>query len=211
MKTKKLLLGVAAIAFGLTASAHAQNIQVSITGLTPGVTGISTSYNGGAFESQDAGVLQFNFGQAFCVEPTIPLNYPDTLVYSITDISNLASNDIIAKLVGGYLASNQSNENAAAVQLAIWEVVLDGPLGNSLSSGNLKIQDPSGLNLISLAETYLTKARNGDYAAVPITYLVNTGEGAEHLQNIVTWSTVPEPSSMLLLGLTSLAFLRRKR
>lgn len=208
MKTKKLLLGVAAIAFGLTASAHAQNIQVSITGLTPGVTGISTSYNGGAFESQDAGVLQFNFGQAFCVEPTIPLNYPGTLVYSITDISNLASNDIIAKLVGGYLASNdQSNENAAAVQLAIWEVVLDGPSGNSLSSGNMQIQLSS--DLATRAQTYLTNVNT--YAAAPITYLVNTGEGADHRQNIITWSTVPEPSSMLLLGLTSLAFLRRKR
>lgn len=207
MKTTKLLLGVAAIAAVLTASVNAQNISVSVTGLSPGINKISTAYDGSFFQLQDAGVLQTSVGNAFCVQPGVPLNYPETLVYTVTNVSNLASNDIIAKLVGGYLASPQDALNAAAVQLAIWEVLLDGSTSGSLTTGNMQIAGTSDLNLINLANGYLAGA-NG-YTAVPITFLVNNDD--PHRQNIITWSAVPEPSSMLLLGLTSLVFFRRKR
>lgn len=214
MKTTKLLLCVAAVAAACSLGrAHAQNIEVQLTGLNPSINGVSTSYDGTNFQSQDIGVLVFDIGPAFCVEPGASLNYPDTLIYSVTDPSTLEANDIIAKLIGGFVASDGSALNAAAVQLAIWEVLGDNSTTGSLMSGNIQIRNEGSAqpvdDLIALAHDYL--ANVDSYQAVNLTYLVHTGVGDDHRQNVVTWEVVPEPSSVLLLGLSSLALFRRKR
>jgi hypothetical protein len=214
MKTTKLLLCVAAVAATCSlARVHAQNIEVQLIGVNPGINGVSTSYDGTNFQSQDIGILVFDIGPAFCVDPTATMNFPDTLIYSVTDPSTLEANDIIAKLIGGYVASNGSALNAAAVQLAIWEVLGDNSTTGSLTSGNIQIRNEGSAqpvnDLIALAHDYL--ANVDSYQAVNLTYLVHTGVGDDHRQNVVTWEVVPEPSSVLLLGLSTLALFRRKR
>ncbi|BCU79815.1 PEP-CTERM sorting domain-containing protein [Luteolibacter sp. LG18] len=201
MKTK-LLLGVAAIAAAvLSGRSHAQTLQAHLIDASPQIL-VSVTFDGNPShaEAQNAGQLNFDFGPAFCVEPLAGLSYGETLVYDIQSPQSLAQYDTISRLVGGYLASGKTDIDAAAVQAAIWEVVM-GDNGN-LSTGNVKLLDSPAV--VTAANNYL--ANVATYTPVTLTYLTNNTR-----QDVVTWSTVPEPSSVLLLGLASLTVLRRKR
>jgi len=200
MKTFKLLLGVAAIAAAFAAaSARAQSLPATLNGLGPQLL-TSGTYDGVNYSTRNAGILKFDFGDAFCVEASQGLGFPETLVYDIQDPLNLISHDTISKLVGGYLASGQTDLDAAAVQWAIWEVIQDGT-GGSLSTGSVRVADAS---VSSLANDYLSNVDT--YTPVRLTYLTNPNR-----QDVVTWGMVPEPGSLTLVGLSALALLRRRR
>lgn len=200
MKTLKLLLGVAAIAAAFAAaSARAQSLPATLDGLGPQLL-TSGTFNGADYSTRNAGILKFDFGDAFCVDADQGISLSETLVYDIQDPSNLTGHDTISKLVGGYLASGQTDLDAAAVQWAIWEVIQDGP-GGSLTTGSVRVADTS---VSSLANNYL--AHVDTFTAVPLTYLTNPTR-----QDVVTWGMVPEPGSLTLVGLSALALLRRRR
>lgn len=196
MKTFKLLLGAAAFA---AASARAQSFSATLTGLGPQLLTTGT-FNGVDYSTRNAGILEFDFGDAFCVDAGQGIGFPETLVYDIQDPINLNGHATISKLVGGYLASGQTDLDAAAVQWAIWEVIQDGT-GGSLSTGSVHVEDAS---VSSLANTYLSQVDT--YTSVPLTYLTNPSR-----QDVVTWGMVPEPGSLTLVGLSALALLRRRR
>jgi len=203
MKTTKLLLGVAAIAVALMAPClHAQTLNAHLINADPQVL-VSVTFDGNPAhaELQNAGQLNFNFGPAFCVEPLAGLSYGENLVYTIQSPATLAQYSSISKLVGGYLASAKTATDAAGVQAAIWEVVM-GDTGNSLSTGNVKLLDSPAV--IASANNYL--ANINTYTPVALTYLTNSTR-----QDVVTWNLVPEPSSLMLVGLASIGLLRRKR
>jgi len=200
MKTLKLLLGVAAIASAFAAaSARAQSLPATLTGLGPQLL-TSGTYDGVNYQDRNAGILKFDFGDAFCVDPLQDLSFPETLVYDIQDPASLTSSSAISKLVGGYLASGQTNLDAAAVQWAIWEVVREGT-GGTLSTGSVRVADSS---VASLANNYLSNVNS--YTPVNLTYLTNSNR-----QDVVTWNMVPEPGSLTLVGLSALALFRRRR
>jgi hypothetical protein len=200
MKTLKLLLGVAAIAAAFAAaSARAQSLPATLNGLGPQLL-TSGTYNGLNYESRNAGILKFDFGEAFCVEPFEGLSFPETLIYDIQDPLSLSGSGTVSRLIGGYLSSAKTDLDGAAVQWAIWEVVLEGS-GGSLSTGSVRVADAP---VAALANTYLANAAS--YAPVKLTYLTNTGR-----QDVVTWNLVPEPSSLTLAGLSALMLLRRRR
>lgn len=200
MKTLKLLLGVAAIAAAFAAaSARAQSLPATLNGLGPQML-ISGTFNGVDYITQNAGILEFDFGDAFCVDASQGIGFPETLVYDIQDPTNLSGHATISKLFGGYLASGQTDLDAAAVQWAIWEVIQDGT-GGSLSSGSVRVGDAA---VSALADTYLSQVDT--YTSVPLTYLTNPNR-----QDVVAWGMVPEPGSLTLVGLSALAMLRRRR
>ena len=201
MKTLKLLLGVAAIAAAFAAaSARAQSLPATLNGLGPEML-TSGTYNGVNYETRNAGILRFDFGDAFCVDPLQDLSFPETLVYQIQDPLSLANQNTISRLVGGYLASGQTNLDAAAVQWAIWEVAVEGSSTGSLTTGSVRVANSP---VAALANNYLSNVNS--YTAVNLTYLTNGTR-----QDVVTWNMVPEPGSLTLLGLSALALFRRRR
>ncbi|MGC4017376.1 MAG: PEP-CTERM sorting domain-containing protein [Luteolibacter sp.] len=201
MKTK-LLLGVAAIVAALVSGrAHAQTLQAHLIDANPQVL-VNVTFDGNSAhgELQNAGQLNFDFGPAFCVEPLAGLSYGENLVYDIQNPLSLSQYNTISRLVGGYLASGQTSLDAAGVQAAIWEVVMGD--NGSLSSGNVRLLDSPAV--IAAANNYLANVNT--YTPVALTYLTNDGR-----QDVVTWATVPEPGSVLLISLASLGLIRRKR
>jgi hypothetical protein len=160
----------------------------------------SGTYDGVNFEPRNAGILKFDFGDAFCVEPFQGLSIPEALVYDIQDPLSLTGHNTISRLIGGYLASGQTDLDAAAVQWAIWEVAVEG-IGGSLSTGSVQVAE-SDVSL--LANNYL--ANLNSYTAVPLTYLTNPTR-----QDVVSWNVIPEPSCLTLVGLSALAIFRRRR
>jgi uncharacterized protein (TIGR03382 family) len=137
------------------------------------------------------------------VEPLQGINYGETVVYQIQNPGTLNNSDSVAQLVGGYLASGRTNEDAAAVQWAIWEVILDSNPTESLTSGVVNIS-PSGSATAALAQTYL--ANIGTYTPATLTYLKNSTR-----QDVVTWQAIPEPGTMGLAAFSALLLLRRRR
>ncbi|MFD0895703.1 PEP-CTERM sorting domain-containing protein [Luteolibacter ambystomatis] len=201
MKTK-LLLGVAAIALALVSGrVNAQTLQAHLIDANPQVL-VNVTFDGNPAhgELQNAGQLNFDFGPAFCVEPLAGLSYGENLVYNIQNPLSLTQYDTISRLVGGYLASGQTNVDAAGVQAAIWEIVMGD--NGSLSSGNVRLLDSPAV--VAAANNYLANVNT--YTPVALTYLTN-----DTRQDVVTWAVVPEPSSVLLIGLASVGLLRRKR
>src|SRR5690606_3951737 len=86
---------------------------------------VNGSFDGDFFMDYPSGLSVFNEFQAFCVDPLQSLSYGESVTYEVQDISDLASSLIIARLIGGYLASERTDLDAAAVQWAIWEVVAE--------------------------------------------------------------------------------------
>lgn len=211
MNNTKLLLGVlaASVAFA-TVTAQGQNLTATLNGISPGLTLKGTWNNGGFVYDYPAGVMNYTDEasdtdfSAFCVEPLQDVSYGETLTYQVQNPLSLANFDTIARLVGGYLASSGSDQNAAAVQWAIWEVTTESLLSASLFDGSIRIIEPVSEGTATLANQYLANVMN--YTPVALTYLRNDGR-----QDVVTWNVIPEPASAGLAALSGLLLLRRRR
>lgn len=205
MKTTKLLICAVSVAAAVTAArANAQNIPATLLGTNPGLGVNGTVNNGVVVQDYASGVLRFTEFEAFCVEPDQGLAFNEDLIYQIQSPGSLANSDTIARLVGGYLTSLKSNEDAAAVHWAIWEVTSETMSSRSLFDGNVRITTPVSLATAALANQYLMNVDS--FAPASLVYLANTGR-----QDVVSWNVVPEPGSIGLAALSAVLLLRRRR
>lgn len=210
MKITKLLICAVAVSAAIAAvNAKGQSLNATLNGISPGLT-LEGTWSNEFVYNYPAGVMNFtdngtglNFG-AFCVEPLQDISYNETLFYEIQSPTSLANSDIIARLVGGYLASPPTDQNAAAFQWAIWEVTTETSSVVSLYDGSVKILEPVGEGTATLANQYLANVMN--YQPVKLTYLTNSTR-----QDVVTWEVVPEPTTLGLAALSGLLLLRRRR
>lgn len=205
MKTTKLLMCAVALAAAFAATkAHGQNLTATLTGIVPGLTVKGTFNNGNFIQDYASGLMTFSSFTAFCVDPYQDLSYGQTLTYQVQNPSTLANSATIARLVGGYLASSQTDADAAAVQWAIWETTTEALASPSLVNGNVRITALANQSTATLANQYLANVNS--FAPVNLTYLTNST-----YQDVVTWCPVPEPASAGLAALSSLLLLRRRR
>ena len=204
MKTTKLLICAISIAAAVAAArASAQNLSATPVGISPGLVVNGTVDIGSFTYDYPSGVLQFTDFDAFCVEPGESLTFGETLVYQAQDSNLLVNSEIIARLVGGYLASPQTSRDAAAVQWAIWEATTEELSALSLSDGKVRITPVSQLTA-DLANHYLANVNN--FAPASLTYLTNNGH-----QDVVSWNVIPEPGSLGLAAFSVVFLLRRRR
>ncbi|MBK1881758.1 PEP-CTERM sorting domain-containing protein [Luteolibacter pohnpeiensis] len=201
MKISKLLLGAVALAIAISSAAHGQTLTATLTEVSPGTTVYGT-VDGNFYQDWVTGVTAFDKFDGFCVQPAEHLSYGETVVYDIQDASTLTNSAIVAKLIGGYLASDMSPAQASAVQWAIWEVLAETSGTYSLYDGNVMIT--SDTEIADLANNYLTNVDS--YTPADLTYYTN-----DTIQNVVSWQTIPEPATLGLVALSGLVFLRRRR
>ncbi len=205
MKTTNLLICAISIAAVVAGSnANGQNISATLVDISPGLAVRGTLDNGSFIQDYPSGVFNFTQFDAFCVEPSQALSYGESLIYQVQDVSLLANSNKIARLVGGFLASSQSDADAAAVQWAIWEVTSETLSSPSLLNGNVRIIVPQSQPTADLANQYLANINN--FSPASLTYLSNSTR-----QDVVTWNLVPEPSVIGLAAFSALFFLRRRR
>lgn len=210
MKTFKLLISTVAVTAAFVAGqAQAQNLSATLNNISPGLTLAGTWSNEFVYD-YPAGVMNFTDNgtgmdfYAFCVDPLQDIGYNETLLYDIQSPVSLANSDTIARLVTAYLTTPVSDQNAAAIQWAIWEVTTETSSMVSLFDGSVKILEPVSEGTASLANQYLANVMN--YEPTQITYLTNP-----HRQDVVTWTVVPEPTTLGLAALSGLFILRRRR
>lgn len=207
-------LSIVRIAVALVCSSVSLRATTITTTLGPlvNVMTISGTFTGtGGFANRTAGVLNFDYADAFCVEPLQLVS--GTVVYDVQPTINLTNLDSIAKVMGAFRQSSKSNLEAAGAQWAIWEIVGDGInyTSNSFKAGNIQIffdRRPAVdvINIETKALFYLGKSQDPGNPSASLLYATNTTTSS---QDVVFM--IPEPSSALLgaLGLTSLLIRRR--
>ncbi|CAN5694219.1 hypothetical protein BH11ARM2_BH11ARM2_33330 [soil metagenome] len=206
-----LLLGF----FTVATVAPADSLTVS--GATPGkFENVQIAYFGDAF-SVSSGPQSANYGgrsfEGYCVDldhyQAVNLPFDATTKDASTFLPN---GDRIAKLVNQYADTVTSADRGAALQLAIWDVLVDG--GDGVDRGNFQASGFSN-SAKSFFDTYLASNLSGvsNVATVykPTDYVhVN---GVDYGQALIGGGTqaVPEPASLVALGIGGLALLRRRR
>lgn len=204
MKTTKLLLCAVGLAAALvSAKVHAQQLTATLVEINPGMP-VNGTVDGSFYQDWASGVADFGDFEAFCVEPLQGLSYAETVVYQIQDPGTLVNSDVVAHLVGGYLASPRTAADAAAVQWAIWEATTETSLSEaSLFTGNVLITAGSSATA-TLANLYLANA--GSFTPATLTFLTHPER-----QDVITWEVIPEPGVTGLAALSAFALLRRRR
>jgi hypothetical protein len=168
---KNMFLSCLSLAMSIPASAD--TIKATITNVTPSQT-LGIVYNGHS-ENAWAGILQWKLNegstlglnsnfQTFCVEIAQNVYVNSKYTFNVVSASDTpyptfstgmgaARADRLEELFGRYYdIADDSNNNAAAFQVAVWEIVNDDTL--SLNAGAFKLSTPSS-TIGNLAQGWL--------------------------------------------------------
>jgi hypothetical protein len=200
-----LLLALAAI------SASASSLTLNSVGLgsTVSVTGNGQTYN--VFAGQLNLTVDGQSMIGFCVDLYAKIGYQSYTTVTGAPAS-YANGGQAAWIVQTYGPQVSTGMQAAALQLALWDVVHDA--GNGLTAGNLVLNAAAGNSLLAAADA-IVQASQGK-SSTHATIFCNTSATGYHAQTLIAATNdVPEPSTVAMLTaggtLVIVARLRRRR
>ncbi|RYG44754.1 PEP-CTERM sorting domain-containing protein [bacterium] len=208
-----------ALAGLLSVSAAALAGPLSVAGMTPGKNHVVTiayfSETIAVYAGPQSATYEADSFEGYCID--LAHNQYPPVTFDVTPkaaVPFLDNGSRVAALVNQYALGVMNADQGAALQLAIWDVLVDN--GDGLTNGNFKA---SGLTsgTSSLFGTYLADGLVGVSTLATVydptahgvggnVYQGLIGPGGDHIAN-----AVPEPASMLALGLGGVALLRRRR
>lgn len=177
-----------------------ENLKKSLKIQSPGYDGW---VNAGAFQMTGSG----GFGDftAFCVDVFQFLMNNQTYTSPVI-LFDMDIVDNIDRLFTSVYASVDTSKEAAAFQVALWEIIYDHGAVYDLDAGAFSMSHRDGVE--ALAEHYLAGLSTASKGGYKLTFLKS-----DKAQDLVTAAVVPLPASILFMlgGLGALASLRRYR
>ncbi|MCB1864214.1 MAG: hypothetical protein KDG50_02205 [Chromatiales bacterium] len=212
-------------------------VQRIISDSTTGSTGwtnlgaglFSMTVTGGDFAGDLLPSGSANF-LAFCVEPQQGVSTGQTYTWEVLGVSSGANNiggmgavraGYVGELLGGvypvFGATTLTNQQALAIQIAIWEIVRETVTAGGFvvangapGAGNTRFRSESVAGAIALAQSWLDLYVN-DLVTGPQATGLYSLVNATQQDLIAQIQLIPAPTSELLLAAGLLAFASRRR
>ncbi len=148
---------------------------------------------------------------AWCVD--LYNNLRSNALYDVSSFSatgfSTAVKENVARLFTGFYADIDTRDEAAAYQIALWELVTETDGSMNLGSGIFSVASAS-TSVLGLANSYLSGLSGFGTNGYNLTFFDSQNNSS---QNLVSVSPVPLPAAggLLLAGLAGIAALRRRR
>lgn len=181
--------------------------SITVTGIGYGRTDVPMYLNGSTTSSTHYAVeILVNVGStpyiAYCVDlfTSIGFGTYDSTIGSATTYIN---GQRLAWVYSTYAAGVVNNDQGAAVQLALWDIVHDN--GDGLAAGNIQVVPTYSATVINLANSIIAASvgQSSNNATFLHNTVVSTGAPAQTLITAYA-AQVPEPSTTALMGLGTL-------
>jgi hypothetical protein len=237
----QLLMAIAAIHV-MAMTLAAGTITATVTGLVA-YGQVEMSLDNGAWENHYAGLISLtrtggtadvdllpdpvNF-VAFCVEPRegislnqtytweqAPMTSAPTGLGGMTELQATQLRMLMALAFPNF-SSNITGLQAAAIQIAIWEIVEETSGTLDVTTGSIRFRNPTVSNSLTFAQSLLDQVVDGAPELLNIEIMIHQSHQDLMFQSAFTpggeENPIPEPAtvSMFGLGLIALGMARRK-
>jgi len=215
-RLRRALAG-AIVAAGIAAAGHAQGNVLQTTGWLNGSETFDLSSGGTAYNGIPTGGFTGKWNGVNIVFWCVELNQYFSPGTSYSDyVATPLTNALLSELFQEAFASaDDSKDNSAAFQLAVWELMFDGGATHDVTSGNFRVTNAHGnTNAETIANGWLANLPSSSNYG--LSFLYSPGH-----QNFITGylppsqccGNVPEPDVLALFGAGFAAFavVRRKR
>lgn len=144
----------------------------------------------------------------FCADPFVALRL-DTVAVNPLSGGQVSQGERLAWMFNSYIPSITEGWQAAAFQLAAWDIVADG--GDGLANGRIQSTSTTNAKILAAAAALVTASR-GQSDSGGIFYQPTAGPHYSQTLFEAAANPVPEPGTYLLMGagLLALCHLRRR-
>jgi len=208
-----------ALAATVAVSAAARaDLVTTFNGTIPSVD-VSMTANGVNFGSNPVGPFLFTVQpgstdptfapnstlRTFCADLFQNISPPNTYTFTTGPISGLpnvgtdpARLGLIQRLFDRHYETATDATNGGAFQLALWELLYDGPGGLNLDGGNLVVTSPDTIPAVALAKSWLASLEIADPSDAVKYQLVGLFNPTAQDQIAVSPNPIPAPAGVVL-------------